>query len=221
MLRVFVRSSFSLGRSPHIQALIVSVVLVAGLIAGYAFVSGVVSGSDASNSTTEDELLVIAAGTAGLVAIWGVWNQWAISRRNLTIQFLRELETDKDYILALAQFNRAARNGGDMKCYAHPFNKTSCSMFRSQKKAKDEHLQVAKAIDLVLNTDEMVAVGIRNAILDYRLICSYRRQTMMRRYAVAKPYIEELRTVTMLPTAYVEMERLAQRLASDPYHALL
>ncbi len=219
MLRTFVRSSFSLGRSPHIQACIVSVVLVAGLAGLYAFVSGLAVG--AAGAGTEDELLIVAAGAAGLVAIWGVWNQWAISRRNLTIQFLRELETDKDYILALGLFNRAARNGGDMKCYAHPFNEATCSIFRSKKKAKEEHLQAAKAIDLVLNTDEMVAIGIRNAILDYRLVCSYRRQTMMRRYAVAKPYIEELRTVTMLPTAYVEMERLAHRLASDPYHALL
>ena len=193
--------------------------MLLGLLA-YAYLR-IAAAPGANGTFSEERLLVLGAGTAGTVAIWGVWNQWAISRRNLTIQFLRELETDKDYILALALFNRAARNGGDLKCYAHPYNAAACPLFKSQKKAKDEHLQVAKAIDLVLNTDEMVAIGIRNAILDYRLVCSYRRQTMMRRFAIAKPYLEELRTVLMLPTAYVEMERLAGRLASDPYHALL
>lgn len=218
MIRTFVRTSNSLGRSPHLQALILSILLL-GLLA-YAFFR-VAAAPPAEGTFSEEQLLVLAAGTAASVAIWGVWNQWAISRRNLTIQFLRELETDKDYIEALNLFNKAAQNGNDICCYAHPYDERTKRWGQRSDAHRAAFFKTERAIVLVLNTDEMIAIGIKNEILDYRLVCSYRRQTMMRRYAVSKPYIEALRTASMLPTVYIEAERLAGRMGSDPYHALL
>lgn len=211
MLRQGVRVTHNIRRSPYMQAVLISLMLAAAISYSYFQIA-----TDAN-----ERLFVLGAGLAASVAIWGVWNQWAITRRNLTIQFLRELETDKDYIEALNLFNKAAANGRDIRCYAHGYDESSKKFLESATDHKQSYLRTERAIILVLNTDEMIATGIRNSILDYRLVCAYRRQTMMRRYAVSKGFIDELRTASTLPTAYVEMERLASRLTNDPYHSLL
>lgn len=224
MIRSSVRMGHGLLRSPKYQTILIVLAIAVGFALAYLKIASIPGASETFNDTAEERLAVLGAAAAAAIAIWGVVNQWAISRRQLTIQFLRELETDADYIAALGRFVGETGPGKDMKIYAHPMApikaKTKAER-RERRRARCDFDTAERAITLVLNTDELIAIGIKNSILDYRLICAYRRNTIIRRYSAAKAYIEELRAVSRVPTLYIEMERFAQRLNGDYYHGLL
>lgn len=224
MIRSSVRASHGLWRSPKYQTILIVLGIAAALLWAYFAVASIPGSRETIGDTSEERLAVLGAAAAASIAIWGVVNQWAISRRQLTIQFLRELETDADYIAALDRFIALVGPGKDVRIYAHPMApiKAKTKKERADRRhAKAEFRLNERALTLVLNTDELIAIGIRNSILDYRLVCAYRRSTIMRRYNAAKPYIDELRNVSRLPTLYIEAERFALRLTGDYYHALL
>ncbi|MFY0400776.1 DUF4760 domain-containing protein [Brevundimonas naejangsanensis] len=238
MIKSSVRAAHGLWRSPKHQTILVAIGVL--LVLGWAYFSvASVPGTDgAAGDNSEERLAVLAAGAAATIAIWGVVNQWAISRRQLTIGVLRELETDREYGEALQRFNAIARREATMKIYAKglpdrlknpPTLKgrggKAKRAYRCELKAFEEELKSWRddeaAINLVLNQDELLAIGIRNSILDYRLICAYWRTALIRRHSSAREFIVELRHQTRTPTMYVEMQRFAEQLERDYYHGLL
>jgi len=201
LVKWLVKLAYTPWRSPRTQAILLILLLIATLIWAYFRVA----------NDAETHLAVLGAGLAATIAIWGVVNQWAISRRQLTIQFIRDLETDKEYAEALALFNAAA-NSGNIKSYA-------LSPPKSPKVYK-EWVKTEAAIALILNQQEIIAIGVGNSILDYRLLCAWFRTSYIKRYDRAKPYIDEIRTQTSTVTLFVEFERFAGRLKRDEVHVL-
>lgn len=239
MVRSGVRALHGVRRSPRLQAWLVVIGMTVGLSAAYLYIASIPNTEEALRQVAENRLLVIAAAAAAGIAIWTVVNQWAISRRQLTIEVLRELETDKEYADAQRRFNRIARREHSLKGYAKglpehlklrptvPKKGTKKELKRAEKKLAQFEADLAAwrddeaAILLVLNQDELLAIGIRNSILDYRLICAYWRTALVRRYVSASDYIGELRHQTRTPTMYIEMQRFAEQLQRDYYHGLL
>lgn len=201
-MKYLIRPAYWLWRTPRGQALVLLVLLFAG--AYFAF-------RDLKDPT--DKLAVAAALGAAFVAIWGVVNQWGISRRQLTVQFMRELETDHDYIGALRIFNAAARERAGLVQFAKtpPMDPAERTKFEED----------AQAVWLVLNQDELIAIGIKNSILDYRVVCMLARNAIQQRYNHSRYLIEQMRTNLPLPTMYLELERLADRLKNDDFHSIL
>lgn len=223
MFKPIVRVTHAVWRHPAWQLLFLMAVLGAVLAWAYFAIASVPGANEAFADTAEERLAVLGASAAAIIAIWGVSGQWAISSRQMTIQFLRQIETDADYIKSLALFNDAARSG-DILTYAYPFKKPKgwkALSAKSRRKHRAKFRQVDRAITLVLNTDELVAIGVKNAILDYRLVCSYRRRTTTRRWAVSKSYIDANRTALGISTTWIEFQRLAERMENDPYHNIL
>lgn len=221
------------------QAWLVVGTVVAGLALAYFYIASIQEAGEPARQVAENRLLVIAAGAAAGIAIWTVVNQWAISRRQLTIEVLRQLETDKEYAEALSRFNQAARREDSLKTYAKglperfknppvvPKGGSPKETKRSYKKLKRFEADLADwradeaAIHLVLNQDELLAIGIRNSILDYRLVCAFWRTALIRRKTSSADFVAELRHQTRTPTMYIEMQRFAEKLERDYYHGLL
>lgn len=223
MIKPVVRTTHAIWRQPGWQLFIIITILAGALCWAYFRIASVPGAGETFGDTAEERLFVFGAGAAALIAIWGVVGQWAISSRQLTIQYIRQVETDADFIKALEKFNEAA-SCGDMVKYAHAFqrpsdwNKLSRKDRRKARKAFDD---TARAIMLVLNTDEMIAIGVKSAILDYRLVCTYRRKITINRWNAARQYVDAERTVTGPHTLWIELERLSKRLEDDPYHMIL
>jgi hypothetical protein len=173
--------------------------------------------------TSEARLIVLGASAAGVVGLWGIMCQWSIARRQQTIMFLRALETDRDYIKALKTFNRHADSGEELRNYTHKLRFPEDSpLTKEEKKTKRKaHAKTHRAIYLVLNTDEMIAVGVKNSVLDYRVVCSYRRTTSVKRYHAAENFIRAMRTEAKSPALWLEFQRMAKKMDEDPYHYLL
>lgn len=202
-MRWLVRTIYWLVRTPQGQTAVVTVLVAAALWFAYFKIA----------ETNEHRLAVIGAAAAAAVAIWGVVNQWAISRRSLTVQFMRQLETDKEYVDALELFNQAA---------LHPGGLLRLSNGRPTE-AKELELWIKHewAVRLILNMDELMAIGVRNSALDYRVVCTLSRRSIQRRWSYAKDFVQALRTETSTHTMFLETERLACRLRDDDIHALL
>ena len=204
LVRHSVSLLYSPWRSPRTQTMLLILAVAAGLSWGYLRIA----------DDAETRLAVLGAGVAATIAVWGVANQWAISRRQLTIQFIRELETDKEYAEALALFNAAAAHNSSIRQYALAPPRMKDALYQ-------EWIKTAAAIALILNQDEIISIGVRNSILDYRLLCTWARTAYIRRYDRAKPYIETLQTEMRTPTMFSEFARFAERLRADDVHLLL
>ncbi len=126
---------------------------------------------------------------------------------------MRQLETDKEYVDAIEHYISATRHPDGLKRLlgATPDNPDEAAAFAKQE----------SAVRLILNMDELIAIGIRNSALDYRVICSLSRRSAQRRLAYAREYIEELRLQFSTHTMFLEAERLATRLRNDDFHSVL
>lgn len=223
MIKPVIRITHGIWRQPSWQLLIIIIVLAITLAWAYFRIASVPGINENFGDTAEERLVVLGAGAAALIAIWGVVGQWAISSRQLTIQYLRQIETDRDFIKALEKFNVAAKCG-DMHKHAHAFQRPpgwKSLTPEERKKLRRKFHETTHAIRLVLNTDEMIAIGVKSAILDYRLVCTYRRKTTINRWNAAKNYVDAERTATGPHTLWIELERLTKRLEADPYHMIL
>lgn len=223
MIKPLIRASHAVWRQPRWQLALLLVILFSMLAWAFFGIASVPGPEESFSDTAEERLIVLGAGAAAVIAIWGVAGQWAISSRQLTIQFLRQIETDKDFIRDLEIFNQVAACGNMLR-YAHTFQKPDNwkeLAKEERRRCRLEFNKTARAIQLVLNTDEMVAIGVKNAILDYRLVCAYRRGITIRRWNAAKQYVDAERTNTGPHTLWIELERLAKRLEDDPYHMIL
>lgn len=212
MIRPGVRTCYRLARSALIQGWLLLIFMLAAL--GWAYLR--------IASAPEHQLMVLGAGLAAIIAVWGVLNQWAISRRHATVEFIRFQESDKDCLEALRRFNelfdRAELNPRRYARAAPTFDELP---EKQRSAALADWMADREAIRNVLNQDEIVAVGIRNSTLDYRVMAAWQRSALLRRYAVCREYIDELRIIARTPTLYVGVQNLAERLSTDDFHFML
>src|SRR6185312_4651118 len=98
--------------------------------------------------------ILVSAGVAGIIAMWGIVSQRAITRRRTTLEFISRGDADKDIIQARQKFIELARSNGGLRAHAEE----ECE--------KNEDTQKIK---LVLNEFELVSIGIQRGVIDYEL----------------------------------------------------
>lgn len=143
--------------------------------------------------------LMIGFGAAGLtvaatfIAIWGVYSQRWITRRQTTVQHLFALKADASIQANLATLIKAARGDQNLAAWA------------DKDKIGDE---TTLSIIAVLNDYELLSTGIQNGIYDLQIVKKYDASTLKRIWSNALPFIAALRNRTNIPTLWKEFELL-------------
>ncbi|MDV6329992.1 DUF4760 domain-containing protein [Asticcacaulis sp. 201] len=144
---------------------------------------------------SEVDAVVITAIIAGLIAIWGVFNQWAITRRQLTFQHISNKDSDRDMIQARKRFIELAKKPHGLAKWADPSHEAS---------------EEIESIRLVLNDYELTAIGCQLKIIDYVLIERNERSAIIKYWFHAAPFVYALRARLGNSTIYHEFEELAR-----------
>jgi hypothetical protein len=152
-------------------------------------------------SISEVEAIFLTAVVATIIALWGVITQRVVTRRGATLDFLSGMDTDNDLITARAEFNKAAKQPGGLAVLADAAQRDSDG---------------AKAMRLVLNQNERIAIGIQFGILDREFVCRHGRGTLLRDWSLAAPFIYKLRQEYQNPALFHEFEDLARSLSDKP-----
>lgn len=152
-------------------------------------------------SVSETEAIFLTALVAGALAIWGIITQRVVSRRAATLEFLSRMDSDNDLITARSAFVKASRQPGGLAVLA-------------DLDKRDE--EDARAVRLVLNENERIAIGIQFGILDREFVCRHGRGTLLRDWSLAAPFVYKLRQEYQNPALFHEFEDLARALSDKP-----
>ena len=120
----------------------------------------------------------ITGGVAAVIAIWGVWSQRAITRRQVTLNHISHLESDRDMIEARKRFVELAKAPGGLAIWAE---------------ADREQTEEALAIGRILNSYELISIGIQRGILDYRLFERWQRSSTIKYWERGAPFVMRIR----------------------------
>ena len=144
---------------------------------------------------SDTDAVILTAIVAAIIAIWGVSNQWAITRRQLTLQHISKTDSDRDMIEARTIFIRLAKEKHGLVKWASEEN---------------EKTNEAQAIKLVLNDFELTAIGCQLNIIDYTLLARYSKSGILKYWFHAAPFIYAIRARTKSPALFHEFEELAR-----------
>jgi hypothetical protein len=125
--------------------------------------------------------------------MWGVASQRAIGRRQTTLEHLRRSEDDTNLNAARKRFIALAKAPGGLAAWA------------DEDKENSEETQT---IRLVLNTYELVAIGIQRGIIDYELYKRWYRSGTIKHWQHAAPFVAALRGRLQNDAIYREFEVL-------------
>lgn len=139
--------------------------------------------------------VLITGGVAALIALWGVASQRALARRRATVDYITRLESDKDVLEANQRFIELAKAPGGLAPYAE----------EDREKEPD-----TQKIKVVLNTYELVAIGVQRGVMDFELYKRWHCGGVLRYWGYAKPFAERLRERTGNQALYHEFEVLAR-----------
>ena len=137
----------------------------------------------------------VTGGIATLVAIWGVVSQRSITRRQTTLQHIAQLESDRDVIEARKRFVELAKEPGGVAFWSE-----------NDKERTDE----ATKIRLVLNSYELISIGIQRGIIDYEIFRRWHRSSTIYYWERGAPYIMGLRARLNNDALYHEFEEMVR-----------
>lgn len=147
------------------------------------------------------------AGIAAVIAIWGVYSQRVLTRRQTTVEHLFSLKNDASVQANIQKFIALSRGNQNLA-----------------KWADEEHIGKPEtlAIIAVMNDFELMAVGIQHGIYEYELVKRFQASTIKRFWSAAHPFVVALRTRTQTPTIWCETEKLHGWVtgAKDPFRHL-
>lgn len=146
-------------------------------------------------SLNEVEAILVTAMCAGILAVWGIITQRIVTRRSNTLDYLWEIDSDKDLLDARKDFIRVTKEEGGIAKYAEIDKRIS----------KD-----TDSIRLILNTHERMAIGIQFGILDHEFVKRHSRGTILQDWSLAAPFVYAIRTSIDNPAIYHEFEELAR-----------
>lgn len=130
---------------------------------------------------------------AAIVAIWGVYSQRVLTRRQTTIQHIAALKADRSIQETIKKFIEISKGQDNMATWAN---------------ADREGEENTLAITTVLNTFELMSTGIQRGIFEYALIKQYHASTIKRFWTAAHPFVVAVRNRTNTPTLWIEFEAL-------------
>jgi uncharacterized protein DUF4760 len=121
----------------------------------------------------------LIAATAGYLAFRSIQSQRSIARRRAAFDLFLKTETDEKMITAYDHFHDGIAAMGKA-----PSAETFCTSEQTRK----QYLSIRK----YLNVHELVAVGIREEVLDPEVCYSYWGDTLTNNYSDAKPVLDFL-----------------------------
>jgi len=137
-----------------------------------------------------------------IVAIFTVYitlkTNRAIARRKATIDFLLTKQTNEWMLKQRQQFIKLRQSQTLMNWVA-----------RAQSDSDEQ-----RAILVVLNSAEYVAIGILNDTFDESLYKDAFRTTYVQDWMDLKPFVKALRSANQAPDAFIKMEGMAQKWAT-------
>ncbi|WP_454651292.1 DUF4760 domain-containing protein [Bradyrhizobium liaoningense] len=124
---------------------------------------------------------VLIAATAGYLAFRSIQSQRSIARRRAAFDLFLKTETDEKMLTAYDHFH-----GGIEAMTKAPSAESFCTS--SDEQSRKHYLSIRK----YLNVHELVAVGIREEVLDPEVCYSYWGDTLTNNYNEAKPVLDFL-----------------------------
>ena len=149
----------------------------------------------------EVQAVLLTGLFAVVVAVWTVFSQRGIAARQATLEFLRRSEADHDLIAAKRIFNELAARPEGLAPYAH---RTAWKTDQS------------RAIRMVLNECEMIAVAIERGILDDVVHRRWMSSGFISYWDRAAPYVLILRQLTSNEALYYEFEQMVRWYKGGP-----
>lgn len=145
----------------------------------------------------ETASVIGTAIAAGLIAIWGIFSQRAISRRSYTLTHLSDAEFDKDLIEAKKKVIEVIGEKDRLIKAADlpPGEKGDIS-------------EDAKALRIVLNDLELTAIGIERGVIDFEFYRLWYKTGTINLWDAVTPFVEELRRKHKNELLYHESESL-------------
>ncbi len=120
----------------------------------------------------------VTGAIASLIAIWGVLSQRAITRRQVTLDHISHLESDRDIIEARKIFVELAKEPGGLVKWAEE---------------DQEQTAQALAIGRILNSYELISIGIQRGIIDFELFKRWHRASAIKYWERGAPFIMRIR----------------------------
>src|SRR5215470_650311 len=128
--------------------------------------------------TGEVAAILLTGLLAVIVAVWAIYSQRAIARRQCTLEHTARLEADGDLIRMRRTFRELAKKTGGMEALAAP--------------GQEETVEF-QAVTTRLNEFELISIGIQRGIIDFELYKRWFRSGTIRAWYDAEPFIKALR----------------------------
>lgn len=135
------------------------------------------------------------ASAAGIIALLNMYSQRTTARKRAAFDIFLKTETDEKMLTAYDNFHRGVIAMGKAPDVA-----TFCTSAAT----RDEYLSIRK----YLNVHELVAVGIKEQVLDPDVCYSYWGDTLTSNFNEAKPVLDFLRTRPKNKYTYVDLQKL-------------
>jgi hypothetical protein len=182
----------------RVGALISLLLAAVAAVLGYFFGGAIAIAKSANTSDVQATIFVgyIAAAIAlstAIIAIWGVYSQRVLARRQATIEHLARLEADGTVKENVRMFIDLTAQDGNLGKWADGANKAS---------------KETKAIIAVLNDWELISIGIQRGIFEYELVKSWSETSIQRYWSKAHPFVVALRDRVGAQTLWQEFEKL-------------
>lgn len=135
-------------------------------------------------------------------AIYVIYYNGKQTRLRALVDLLLHQKSDNDLAEAIRHINQLYKQGN------------------SWAKHLDPECPERKSILLVLNNQELIAVGLRLKIFDEEIYKQMQCSTVLRLWKASQGFIVDLRTEVAQPTLFQDFEQLAKRWEKDPIKKL-
>jgi hypothetical protein len=127
---------------------------------------------------TEPQAVLITGIAATLVAIWAIYSQRAITRRQATLDHIARLQADGDLTRHRIKFRDLAKQPGGLAEWAS-----------HDKEGTPEY----QSITTRLNEFELISIGIQRGCVDFELYARWYKSGTIREWNDAEAFIKSLR----------------------------
>ncbi|MCP4327556.1 MAG: DUF4760 domain-containing protein [Alphaproteobacteria bacterium] len=145
--------------------------------------------------------ILISASVAACAAIGSIREQRKIAKKRATLDLLSRKEWDSDYIEARKVFLGLRDEDPGLVEWAKP-----------------EHRKTPQVTNIknTLNDYELIAIGIKENILDEELYKRWFRSSFLKDWHKSRDFIVTLRERDGVPTLFCEFEWLAKKWGAEP-----
>jgi hypothetical protein len=144
----------------------------------------------------EADAILFTGFVGGVIALWGVFSQRAISRREITFEHIARLEADPQRIANHRKFRELAKQEDGL----------GLAKWATLENAESQEAQV---IFTVLNEFELISIGIQRGIIDYEIFSRWFKTGTINKWNDAAAFVAILRRRAG-PNLYHEFEQMAE-----------